>query len=298
MSTKLALPGNLNGPLVGLAMKEMARRAMASIARNRMSFEATAKETVGKTEDFVTTADNEAQEIYLRTICEAFPTYGVIAEEDSLSIPCKEPGHDTFFTVDPLDGTKAFIRGQSHGIGTMISLVVDGFLVAACVGDVMTGEIYYFRPGSNKVHRFSWNDSLHTRLSIDATKPLAGQYVLLGDDPRNMSSMVEEITNPNRSGKAPVFKNIEVMGGSIGVRFARLWKGEVGAIILPPGRCTPWDWCPIAGISAKLGFVGVGFDGSAWRSFRLRPIKEVENLPNEVIILHKSRLKELIARMR
>ncbi len=172
-------------------------------------------------------------------------------------------------TVDPLDGTKAFIRRQSHGIGTMISLVRDGVVIAACVGDVMTKEIYYFRPDSEKVHRFSWDDDFHEVLSIGPGR-LSEQYVLLGEDPRKLSDPIGRITDPTRT---RVFKNIEIMGGSIGVKMARLWKGEVGAIILEAGRCTPWDWCPVAGISSKLGFVKTAFIDGEWRSVPLHPIK-------------------------
>ena len=83
---------------------------MASIARNRMNFVATEKESYKAGQDFVTTADREAQQIYLRTLSETFPTYGVIAEEDNLRTDCLEKDEDIYFTIDPLDGTKAFMR--------------------------------------------------------------------------------------------------------------------------------------------------------------------------------------------
>src|SRR6185503_21353335 len=58
-------------------------------------------------------------------------------------------------TVDPLDGTKAFIRRQSQGVGTMVALVDDGRVQSAYIGDVNTQEIYGFRPASSSVHRIS-----------------------------------------------------------------------------------------------------------------------------------------------
>ena len=64
-------------------------------------------------------------------------------------------GAGTFFTVDPLDGTKAFVRRQSHGVGTMVALVEQGRVVSAYVGDINTQEIYGYRPGSRAVHRIT-----------------------------------------------------------------------------------------------------------------------------------------------
>jgi 3'-phosphoadenosine 5'-phosphosulfate (PAPS) 3'-phosphatase len=35
-----------------------------------------------------------------------------------------------FFTVDPLDGTKAFVRRQSHSAGTTVVLAQEGWVVS------------------------------------------------------------------------------------------------------------------------------------------------------------------------
>lgn len=289
------LPGVLNGHIVGDVMKEMARRAMRSIARNRKEFESTEKATDkpnGK--DFFTTADTEAQEIYLRKIRECFPAYGIIAEEDELSIPCIFRDTNIYFTVDPLDGTSAFRRRQSQGIGTMVSLVWDGEVVGACVGDVMTKEIYYSRPGSSNVHRFSWDDEYREQLKIDPSKALSEQYVLLGDDPRLMSPGVGVLTDPRS--KDPIFKSMEVTGGSIGVKFARLWKSEVGAIVLGAGKCTPWDWCPLVGISERLGFVLYEWREGTWVWKPMVAIEKTERWQNDTVVIHKSKIAEFLAK--
>ncbi len=244
--------GELNGHSVGIIMKEMIRRAITAIRRERFLFEATHKENAykaGGKEDFVTTADKAAQRIYVKTIQECFPQYGIVAEEDELKVACTHPLLNIFFTIDPLDGTKAFMRRQSHGVGTMISLVCNGKVIAAGVGDVMTEEIYYFRPGSDKVHRLSEFNQAEV-LTIDPDWSLREQYVLLGDDPQIHSPFVVDLIHPTGS----AFKDIEVSGGSIGIRMARLWKGEVGAVILRPGYEMPWDVNPIIGISQQLGF--------------------------------------------
>ena len=276
--------GELNGPAIGIIMKEMVRRAIHEIRSQRRSFESKRKASLHKDEDFVTSADTAAQAIYLKTIRQCFPDYGVIGEEENLVIPCRIPGCNLYFTVDPLDGTKAYLRRQSHGIGTMIALIQDHEVIAAAVGDINTQEIYYFRPGSRRVHRLSeYNDaeSLETAPRIH----LKAQYVLLRDDPASLSRLTCDLARG-------LFKSIEVGGGSIGVCFARLWKGEVGGLVLSPGVDTPWDLAPIAGISRRLGFQFFEIDGGARRFDPPVGDTTVER-KYETLILHESHAGEL-----
>lgn len=271
-------------------MKEMARRALRAIQQERTKFEITMKEnSADGREDFLTSADAAAQKIYIRGFNENFPGYGIIAEEDKLRIPCSlNKSVDVYFTVDPLDGTRAFARRQSHGIGTMVSLVIGDEVVAACVGDVMTDELYYYRPEGKRVHRVGKNEVVES-LTINPQKTLREQYVLLRDDPRNYSGYTQDITLPKQC-----FKNTEGGSGSIGIFMARLWKSECGAAILNPSVETPWDLCPILGISAKLGFVYIELNGEkrAYSLMDMTPKKETVKRRHEILIIHESRLNE------
>jgi len=58
----------------------------------------------------VTICDRAAEQIILRALAEAAPGVPVIAEEEVAA--GRIPAHgDTYFLVDPLDGTKEFVRG-------------------------------------------------------------------------------------------------------------------------------------------------------------------------------------------
>ncbi len=117
-----------NGPAVGIVLKELVRRAIKTIRSERQAFEVMQKAGYGgDMTDVFTTADSKAQDVYLRSISECFPTFSVIAEEGALSKA--QPDATNYFTIDPLDGTKAFIRRQSHGVGTMIAMVEDDRIV-------------------------------------------------------------------------------------------------------------------------------------------------------------------------
>ncbi|MEY4723332.1 MAG: Inositol monophosphatase family [Candidatus Parcubacteria bacterium] len=287
--------GPLNGDAVGIIFKELVRRAIVVINAQRFAHEVTAKETEYKPgqDDYFTTADTAAQDEYVDGIRRAMPGVGIVAEEDRLVQPCTLPGGDTYVTIDSIDGTKAFIRRQSHGVGTMISLVSGHEIVSAYVGDVFTREIYGYRPGSNKVRRhneFEHRHELGPRINRDL--PLAKQYLLLRDDPYLQPFEARKLIPSKTSHR---FKAIEITGGSIGISMARLWKGEVGGAVLLVGTQTPWDTFPVYGISRKLGFRFYFLDADGRPDGEWIPQIEpvLQPLTRTVLVAHESRLGEM-----
>ena len=114
----------------------------------------------------VTVADFGSQALVCRAIREAFPNDPIIAEEDSEALQTGDnthllekvvaevstvrPGTDTqtvcdwidyggaqdysdrFWTLDPIDGTKGFLRSQQYAIA--LALIVNGEIVVAALG--------------------------------------------------------------------------------------------------------------------------------------------------------------------
>ena len=85
------------------------------------------------------------------------------------------------------------------------------------------------------------------------------------------------------------------MSGSIGTIFARLWKCEVGAIIYLPRPDTPWDICPIIGISGKLGYKFWISDSENNRFIESRPkiSKKLEKNPNGLFVANEAAISQL-----
>lgn len=276
----------LNGHAIGIIMKELVRRAISVIQSERLAYEVNQKQGYGgQMDDVVTSADKKAQEVYVRSLRECFPSYGIISEEG-----VNEPG-DTYFTIDPLDGTKAFVRGQSHGVGTMIALVHQGKVVAAYVGDVNTGEIFGYRPDSENVHRITRLE-LFQKLPSHGfpTSPLSDGYAILRDPPELGYS--QAITPSIK-----LFKNYLVDGGSIGTWLARLWKREVVAAFLPSGYQTPWDETPIIGITERLGYAFFEHQNGEWvRTFPV-PQKTIVERKNDLLIIHENQSLEFLVVM-
>lgn len=272
----------LNEHSIGIVLKELVRRALSVIRNERFAFEATAKNGYGDQDmnDLFTSADTKAQAIYEKSLRECFPDFGIIGEE-KLNKSCDLNDRDIYFTVDPLDGTRAFVRKQSHGISTMIALVVDGEVISAWIGDVNTLEIYGYRPNTDSVHRISSLEVSQRLNSINRNIEIKDSFLLARNFPKNVS----ELENKTIS----FFKDIHIDGGSIGTWFSRLWKGEMNALLVDPAFETPWDSTPIYGISKKLGFVFLKPDesGEKWIEFDPGLTKEIYKREHAVLVIHK-----------
>lgn len=88
----------------------------------------------------VTDADEEAEKLILAELAAAFPGVPVIAEEEAAAGRIAEVGGH-FFLVDPVDGTKEFIkRGGEFTVN--IGEIVDGRAVAGVVFAPAIGRLF------------------------------------------------------------------------------------------------------------------------------------------------------------
>lgn len=275
----------INGPLMGLALKELVRRAIIIARRQRTSFEINNKLGYGGTmDDVFTTADTLAQESYVKLLTECYPDIGIIGEEDSLVIEGNS-GLRRYFTIDPIDGTKAYIRRQSHGIGSMIALVTNETVESAYIGDINSQEIFGYRPGSHSAWRITdWETYERLENNPPSTEP-DKLYLLL----REREQIYGELSRETIS----LFKSVSIDGGSIGIWSARLWKGEVGGLLLNASWETPWDSSPVIGISKKLGYLFFEATERGWR--RYEPIVSQSKYwrNHDTLIIHANQVEIL-----
>ena len=94
----------------------------------------------------VTEADDRAEALILRRLAERFSSLTVIAEEDANQFGTPDQIGPRFFLVDPLDGTKAFIRGEEHWT-VNIGLIQDGRPVAGAVCAPAWGRTWHTTAG-------------------------------------------------------------------------------------------------------------------------------------------------------
>jgi 3'(2'), 5'-bisphosphate nucleotidase len=90
----------------------------------------------------VTEADRRAETLILTGLAKRFPGVPVISEEHASEFGTPDSIGPRFFLVDPLDGTKAFVRGDPH-FTVNIALIEDGRPVAGAVGSPASGELWW-----------------------------------------------------------------------------------------------------------------------------------------------------------
>lgn len=90
----------------------------------------------------LTEADRRSNEVILAGLREKWPDIPVISEE-ARALPWEERrGWEWFWLVDPLDGTKEFIKRNGE-FTVNIALVHQGVPVAGVVGQPVTGKLYW-----------------------------------------------------------------------------------------------------------------------------------------------------------
>lgn len=90
----------------------------------------------------VTIADQQAELLILQRLAEQYPDIPAVSEEHASDngVPAVAAGR--FFLVDPIDGTKAFVRGDPN-YTVNIGLVVGDAPVAGAVCAPVTGEVWF-----------------------------------------------------------------------------------------------------------------------------------------------------------
>jgi len=121
---------------IGEALADLAATAAAAILPLwRTEMEVTAKADKSP----VTEADRRGEALILEGLARRFPGVPVISEEHASEFGTPDAIGPRFFLVDPLDGTKAFVRGDPH-FTVNIALIEHGRPVAGAVAAPASGE--------------------------------------------------------------------------------------------------------------------------------------------------------------
>ena len=131
----------------------------------------------------VTEADRAAELIILAALARAAPAVPVIAEEEVAA--GRIPAHgNTYFLVDPLDGTKEFVRGgQDYTVN--IGLIAGGSPVLGVVFAPATGRLHGGIVGAG-----AWVDDGGGRSPI-ATRRRAGQLAAVASKSHLTQSTID-----------------------------------------------------------------------------------------------------------
>ncbi len=121
----------------------------------------------------VTIADKESEAAILALVRAAYPAHAILSEEaGALAGDARRR-----WIIDPLDGTKSFIRGLPFW-GTLIALEEDGEIVAGASYMPALGEGYF------AARSLGCFDESGTRLSVSTQRAWASSTLSLGELPR------------------------------------------------------------------------------------------------------------------
>ena len=117
----------------------------------------------------VTVADKKTEQFIRAELTDAFPTHGILGEE--FGAEAKDPNF--LWTVDPIDGTKSFIRGIPT-FGTLLALIENDEPVIGIMILPALGESYVAGKGLGAFCN-------GTQVHVAATKSLGSALVSVGD---------------------------------------------------------------------------------------------------------------------
>jgi histidinol-phosphatase len=189
----------------------------------------------------VTRADREAEQAARAWLEERFPGDGVTGEEFGET----NPGAARRWFVDPVDGTKSFVRGVPLW-GSMVGVIENGVVVAGAVAYPALAEEIAAARGEG-----CWWNGARCRVSTEAD--LARATVLATD---------ERFTCDARKKAA-----WEALAGRAAV--ARSWGDCYGYLLVATGRAElmtdgvlhPWDAVPLVPIVEEAGGVITDWTG-------------------------------------
>jgi 3'(2'), 5'-bisphosphate nucleotidase len=205
----------------------------------------------------VTAADHESEEIILEGLARAAPGLAVVAEE-AVTAGRIPPLSGPFFLVDPLDGTKGFIKGR-HEFTVNIGLIEAGRPVFGLIYAPALSELYVTTgPGSAAMAEIEPSASARS-LADGAFHPIRTRV----PDPNAISALTSQ-THLNRATTEFLdgYKVVERRAIASSLKFCLLAKGD--ADLYPRvGPTSEWDTAAGHAILAAAGGSVTRLDGHA-----------------------------------
>jgi 3'(2'), 5'-bisphosphate nucleotidase len=185
----------------------------------------------------VTVADRRASELIVEGVHAAFPDDAVISEElaperDALS-------RARIWLIDPIDGTKDFIRG-SDGFSVMVGLAVDGRAVVGAVYQPTLDRMFAASPAGAFVERAGTRAPL---VVSDVSSAVAARLVASAS---HRSADIDRV-------KQTLGIDDEQNIGSVGVKLCLVASGVRDLYVNPTGRTKAWDTCAPQAILERAG---------------------------------------------
>lgn len=185
----------------------------------------------------VSIADRRASELIVAGLTASFPGDPVVSEE--LPPAPGAFGAPRLWLVDPIDGTKDFIRGED-GYSVMIGLVAGGRPALGVVYQPVPDRTFYATPDG------AWVSA------GGAVSPLAVSAVASAGEARLVASKSHRSDDIDRV-KERLGIDDEQNVGSVGVKLCLIAAGLRDLYVNPQAKTKAWDTCAPEAILERAG---------------------------------------------
>lgn len=201
----------------------------------------------------VTQADREAEAIILSGLRGNFPGAAIVAEEEASAGLSPETVGDVFFLIDPLDGTREFVRG-GNDFTVNIALVRERAPVVGVVYAPACNQLYAGLPGAAEM------------VTTDADhRPMTRRAIVVRDGCAPLTIVASRSHNtPETDAFIERFEQAERVSIGSSLKFCLLAAGE--ADLYPRlGRTMQWDTAAGDAVLRAAGGMTRTLDGEPFR---------------------------------
>lgn len=199
----------------------------------------------------VTEADRRAEALILEQLAASFPDLLVVAEEAHAAGRCPDTDCARFVLVDPLDGTKGFVRG-GEAFTVNLGLIENGRPVAGAVAAPASGLVW-FTDGAGAWRR-GFGEAVARPIRVRRRPDAADALALV-------SHSLSEDAAARQAARVGC-KRWQALDSS--VKFCLIAQGHADAYPRP-GRVMEWDTAAGEAVLVAAGGRVVGEDGELLR---------------------------------
>lgn len=176
----------------------------------------------------VTRADQLSEDYIVEQLKALTPDIPIISEEAAEAGTLPKLEGDTFWLVDPLDGTALFIRGED-GYSVNIALIIEGHPALGVLSFPAQNQLF---GGAGSGTAFQEDLSTNTQTNISTrTPPPEGPHIIIAKADANRDDLQDFLKD------MPHAEPIE-MGGT--EKFYKIARGDAD-IYVRFGKCYEWD---------------------------------------------------------
>ena len=192
----------------------------------------------------VTEADKRAEEVITKIISSRYPDHAILGEEHG----AKEGNEPVRWIIDPIDGTKTFIRGVPL-YGTLIGVEVNGDVQVGVVNMPALDELYYASSGSG-AYMNGRKITVSTIDNLSEAAILTTSERSVRDNPEKSTGYVELVRK---------------------TKLQRTWGDCYGHVLVASGRAEGmldpgmdlWDSAPLKVLVEEAGGIFTDWNGKA-----------------------------------